>query len=194
MMFTVVIITLIASAVSASKDLTPNGEIAANSRLGMRLLSQAKVVQPARQLNDEQGERDVTFIADYSIRYLGCHSLTQITNGESRNGNNQEQSVLYTEKLARFALCPNSGDCGKCEGGGEYITNLETFVDAFTEAMLTEQEFACESVREACDCENSNDDEACEAACYSAAGLTDCINDDNQPEFEVQRFLQCRGK
>lgn len=148
-MFTVVIITLIASAVSASKDLTPNGEIVANSRLGMRLLSQAKVVQPARQLNDEQGERDVTFIADYSIRYLGCHSLTQITNGESRNGNNQEQSVLYTEKLARFALCPNSGDCGKCEGGGEYITNLETFVDAFTEAMLTEQEFACESVREA---------------------------------------------
>ena len=98
-MFTVVIITLIASAVSASKDLTPNGEIAANSRLGMRLLSQAKVVQPVRQLNDEQGESDVTFIADYSIRYLGCHSLTQISNGESRNGNNQEQSVLYTESL-----------------------------------------------------------------------------------------------
>ena len=193
MMFRVAIIALIASAVSALKDLTPNGEISANSALGMRLLSQAQVVQPARQLNDQQEERDITFIANYSIRYLGCHSLIQVAPGENQNNkNNQQQSMLYAEHLARFALCPTSGNCGKCEGGGEYVMNMETFVDAFTEAMLTEQEYACETVREACDCENANDDEACEAACYETAGLTNCVNDENQPEFEVQRYLECK--
>lgn len=97
-----------------------------------------------------------------------------------------------TEQVARFALRPSSGNCGRCEGGGEYVMNMETFEDAFTEAQLTEQEYACESVREACECEFANDDKACEAACYSAAGCTNCVNEGVQPEFEVQRYLQCQ--
>jgi hypothetical protein len=195
MMFRVAIIALIASAVSALKDLTPNGEIAANSALGMRLLSQATVVRPARQLNDQQEERDVTFIANYSIRYQGCNSLIQVSAGENNNNkNNQQQNMLYAEHLARFALCPTSGSCGKCEGGGEYVMNMETFVDAWTEARLTAEEYACETVRENCDCENANDDDVCEAACYSAAGLTNCANDNNNQDFEVQRYLECARK
>ena len=193
MMFRVAIIALLASAVSALKDLTPNGEVSASSALGMRLLSQATVVQPARQLNDQQEERDITFIANYSIRYLGCHSLIQVLAGENQNNkNNQQQSMLYAEHLVRFALCPTAGNCGKCEGGGEYVMNMETFVDAFTEAKLTAAEYACETVREACDCENANDDDVCEAACYEDAGLTNCVNDENQQEFEVQRYLECK--
>jgi hypothetical protein len=195
MMFRVAIIALIASAVSALKDLTPNGEISANSALGMRILSQAQVVQPARQLNDQQEERDVTFVANYSIRYLGCHSLIQVAVGENQNNkNNQQQNMLYASHLARFALCPTSGNCGKCEGGGEYVMNMETFVDAFTEAMLTEQEYACETVREECACEGNDDEETCEATCYANAGLSNCVNDENKQEFEVQRYLECRRK
>lgn len=195
MMFRVAIIALIASAVSALKDLTPNGEIAANSALGMRLLSQAQVVQPARQLNDQQEERDITFIANYSLRYLGCHSLIQVAPGENQNNkNNQQQNMLYAEHLARFALCPTSDSCGKCQGGGEYVMNMETFVDAYTEAMMTAAEYACETVREECDCENANDDQACESACYATAGLTNCENAEGEQEFEVQRYLECRRK
>jgi hypothetical protein len=194
MMFRVAIIALVASAVSALKDLTPNGEVAANSALGMRLLSQATVVTPARQLNDQQEERDVTFVANYAIRYLGCHSLIQVSAGNNNNNNkNEGGSMLYAEHLARFALCPTAGNCGKCEGGGEYVMNMETFVDAFTEAKLTEEEYACETVRENCDCENANDDDVCESDCYTAAGLTNCVNDDNE-NFEVQRYLECQRK
>ena len=195
-MFRVAIIALIASAVSALKDLTPNGEISANSALGMRILSQATVVQPARQLNDQQEERDVTFIANYSIRYLGCHTLTQVSQGENQNNkNNQQQGMLYAEHLARFALCPTSGCGGKCEGGGEYVMNMETFVDAFTEAKLTAAEYACETVREECVCDDdAQEDEVCEANCYTAANLSNCVNDENQQEFEVQRYLECARK
>ena len=195
MMFRVAIIALIASAAAALKDVTPNGEVAANSALGMRLLSEAQVVQPARQLNDQQDERDVTFVAGYSLRYKGCHSLIQVAAGENNNNkNNQAESMLYATHLARFALCPTSGNCDKCAGGGEYVMNMQTFVDAFTEARLTEAEYACETARENCNCEGNDDEETCEAACYSAAGIT-CVDDaENGYDFEIQRYLECRRK
>ena len=195
MMFPVAIIALFASTVSALNDWTPNGEISETSTLGMRLLSQAKLVQPARRRNDQQAEeRDISFIANYSIRYLGCQSLLQVAPGENQNNkNNQQQSMLYAENLARFKLCPTSGNCGTCEGGGEYVMNMETFVDAYTEAKLTDAEYACETVREECECEFANDDAVCEASCYETAGLN-CANEDNQQEFEVQRYLECNRK
>ena len=196
MMFRVAIIALIASAAAALKDVTPNGEVAANSALGMRLLSEAQVVQPARQLNDQQDERDVTFVAGYSLRYKGCHSLIQVAAGENNNNkNNQAESMLYATHLARFALCPTSGNCDKCAGGGEYVMNMQTFVDAFTEARLTEAEYACETVRENCDCDGNDDQDTCEATCYSNAGLTNCVEDqENGYDFEIQRYLECRRK
>jgi hypothetical protein len=193
MMFSLAIVAVIASTVAALKEITPNGDISLNSKLGMRLLSTAEVIIPARFLADNQ-ERDITFVADYSIRYLGCHSLISVAAGNANNNKNNDQgNLLYTTHLARFALCPTS-NCNKCEGGGEYAMNMETFVDAYTEALLTEQEYACETVREGCDCENANDDEVCESACYATAGLDYCENDDNNENFEVQRYLECKRK
>jgi hypothetical protein len=190
MMFRLAIVALFASTVAALKDITPRGDIAANSALGMRLLSKAEVITPARHLAENE-ERDVTFIANYSIRYLGCHSLISVAAGNANNNNkNDDGNMLYTTHLARFALCPTSG-CSKCEGGGEYVMNMETFVDAYTEALLTEQEYACETVREGCYCDNANDDEVCESACYAAAGLDYCEQQDGE-NFEVQRYLECQ--
>jgi hypothetical protein len=190
MMFRLAIVALIASTVAALKDITPNGDISANSALGMRLLSTAEVITPARFLNENQ-DRDITFIADYSIRYLGCNSLISVVDGNANNNNNNNSGILLrTTYLARFALCPTS-NCKKCKGGGEYVVSMETFVDAYTEALLTEQEYACESVREACFCENANDN-VCESTCYAVAGLDFCEAQDNNENFEVQRYLQCK--
>ena len=202
-MFLVSIIALIvsaAAAAAASNDVTPNGDIAANSALGMRILRQAQVVKPTRQLDqveeeEQQEERDVTFIANYSIRYLGCSTLLQVAAGETNNNkNNEAESMLYPSHLARFALCPTSGNCGMCQDGGEYVMNMETFVDAFIEARLTEKEYACESVRESCDCEGTDDEETCEAVCYETAGLTNCVADENSVDSQVQRYLECKRK
>ena len=172
---------LFVSAVTA-KSFTPDGSIPANSRLGSKLLSKAKVIEPARHLNNNN-ERDVTFVANYSLKYLGCSSLTQV-NPEGGEG---EQGLLYTQNLVRFALCPSSGSCSSCSGGGEYVVNMFEFVDAYTESKMNEKEQMCENIRENC----YNDDEN---GCYAAAGADECIEYEGQEVFEIQEYLECKGK
>jgi hypothetical protein len=197
-MFRVAIIALLASAVSAvsvTSDITPRGDIAANSRLGMRLLSQATVVEPARHL--EENARDVTFVAQYSLRYTGCSTLVQVAAGNGNNNNNNKNGdggMLYTTHLASFALCPTSSCSANCAGGGEYVMSMEAFVDAFTEAKLTELEYQCEMIRENCYCADIDDDQACETSCYTTEGMTDCIEYEGEENFEVQRYLECARK
>lgn len=71
--------------------------------------------------------------------------------------------------------------------------DLGTFVDAYTENLMEEREYNCEYIRENCDCQYANDDEACEYQCYVTAGLDYCIEnqDEYEEEFEVQRYLEC---
>jgi hypothetical protein len=188
MMFRVGAFALFCSLVSAS-SFVPSGDIPADSKLGSSLLKRATVVEPSRHL--EQNSRDTTFIANYSIKYLGCSSLVQVNtqgNGQ-KEGNDQKdgnggQSIVYTQNLVRFALCP-SGSCSSCSGGGEYVVNMVDFVDAYTEAKLTETEYNCEQIRENC----NNDDES---SCYSAAGATECDQYEGQDVFEIQEYLECR--
>lgn len=180
-MVRIAVVALLISAVSATF-----GDVPIDSDLGQRMLASATVIEPARHLEQE---RDVTFIAKYSLRYVGCSSLVQV----AQEGNAQDGNMLYTQHLVRFALCP-SGSCSSCKNGGEYVVNMEEFVNSYTEAKLTEQEYACEQVRENCDCENANDDEACENQCYTDASLTDCIEYEGEEEFEIQRYLECQGK
>lgn len=184
-MFRATIIALVATMASA-KSFLPSNDIAANSELGNRLLKSATVVKEARHL--EQGDRDVTFIANYNLKYLGCSSLASMS-GEGGGG---DEGVLYTQHLVRFALCPDS--CSSCANGGEYVVNMMEFVDTYTESILEAQEYACEMVRENCYCDNANDDDVCEAQCYATAGLDYCIEYEGQEAFEIQEYLECAGK
>jgi len=182
MMFRAAALALLASSVSAT--FVPN-EVAADSPLGLRMLKSATVVQPARHLDQE---RDVTFIAKYSLRYLGCASLVQIA--EEGGG---DEGMLRTSHLVRFALCPTES-CSSCKNGGEYVVNMLEFVDSYTEAKLNEKEYACEMIRENCYCDNANDDEVCENQCYTDQGMEECIEYEGEEEFQIQEYLECQGK
>jgi hypothetical protein len=192
MMFRAATLALVASLVSA-KSFIPSGGIPASSEFGTRLLNAATVVEPARHLDQNNGY-DYTFLVNYSIKYTGCNSITQVNAQQNgNNNNNQGASMLYTQQLVRFSLCPTDS-CSSCSGGGQYVVNMVDFVDSYTEAKLSAQEYACETVRENCDCEGANDDDVCEAACYTTAGLTNCINYDGGDDFDIQKYLECGGK
>lgn len=193
--FVAAVLALFASAASAI-TFTPMGDIVASSDLGSRLLSQATVVKEARQL--EQNNQDITFIATYSLRYIGCSSLVQVRqNGQNGGGNNNNKNgnvgMLMEQHLVKFSLCPDG--CSACTNGGEYIVTMETFVDLYTEYKLKDMEYTCEMIRENCDCDGANDDDVCLDACYTNAGMTDCIDyEGEQDEFKVQEYLYCAGK
>jgi hypothetical protein len=188
MMFRATVIAVLASMATA-KSFVPSSDIAADSKLGNSLLSKATVVTAARHLEQD---RDVTFIANYQLKYLGCNSLPAIGQEGGEDG-----SMLYTQNLVRFALCPASDSCSVCKNGGEYVVNMMEFVDSYTEAKLEEQEYACEMVRENCYCDNADDETNCETACYTTAGMEYCIDyedEDGDNDFEIQRYLECSGK
>jgi hypothetical protein len=161
------------------------------SKAGQKLLSKATVIEPARNLADN----NYGYLYKYSIKYTGCTDIVQINRegGGNNNNNNGEGGLLYTQHLVKFSLCPSAEGCSTCSGGGQYVVAMEDFVDAYTEAKLTEQEYACEMIRENCYCNGYNDDEACANSCYMQAGMDVCIEYEGQEEFEIQRYLECAG-
>jgi hypothetical protein len=172
-------------------EISTEGSVPLDSAMGQALLRKATVIEPARHLNqNNQNQGNAAYLGKYEIKYLGCNSLIQL-NREA--GNNQNEGILYTQHLVRFALCP-ANSCNSCNGGGEYAVNMAEFVDAYTEAKLSEEAYACEMARENCVCDNADDAEACESACYSNAGLTNCAQAEGEAEFQIQRYLECRGK
>lgn len=177
-------------------EISTEGSVPLESAMGQALLRKATVIEPARHLNNNnnQNQGNAAYLGKYEIKYLGCNSLLQINAEAGNNNNNQNGGILYSQHLVRFALCP-ANSCNSCSGGGEYAVNMAEFVDAYTEAKLSEEAYACEMVRENCYCDNADDADVCEAACYTTAGLTNCVEIEGQEEeFQIQRYLECRGK
>eukprot|EP00980_Cylindrotheca_fusiformis_P008525 scaffold1807_cov140-Cylindrotheca_fusiformis.AAC.17 len=174
-------IALLAASASA---LSPNAGIPAESKAGMKLLSRARALDQ----ND-----DITWMAGYSLKYMGCSSLLQIRE-DGGGGDEDGESNLYTMNLVKFGLCPSDESCNNCgKGKAQYVVNMMDFIDAYTEMKMNAQEQACENIRENCYCDDdANDDEACENQCYEDAGLSDCIEYEGDEEFNAQEYLECK--
>jgi len=181
-------LALLSLASAALGDHIKIDSIPSNSELGKKLLSNA------RRLNDENAI-DLSWLTGYDIKFQGCYE----TGTWNANANDQEDVRVMTKRLVRFRLCP-SGSCdsssasGCSSGYGDYLTDLNYFVDSWTEAAMQKQEYDCEMAREACGCgENDADDDEqqCEYNCYTNAGLSNCNNEEGQQDFNVQKYLEC---
>jgi len=191
-----------AAAVSASSN---NNNIRANSKVGRSLMSKARQVG-GRALEDN----NMSWAANYSLRFEKCATTTDYYGGyfggnQNQNNNNNNRANyngMYEQRLVHFKLCP-SDTCGNgCSGGGDYVIEMNEFVQAYMEYKEEAKEAECEAARENCDCENANDDEACETQCLMSAGLYDqCVEEDQnnnnnnngqqEEEFELERALEC---
>ena len=172
---------IIASLVASAAAFVPIEGIDATSNAGLKLMSKARSL--------ENNKQDISWMVGYNIKYLGCTSLMQV----NAEGGEENKSMLYTQNLVKFALCPTSVTCSACGNGeAQYVVPMNDFVDAWTEAEMTAQQQLCESVRENCYCQYINDDEVCEASCYANSGYDFCTQ--YNEDFEVQRFMECAGK
>ena len=191
MKFLLAALTAFLSTAAAMTDLK------ADSPMGMSLLSKARRVEE----NNNQ-EFDNTWVAGFSIKFQGCHHIKQ-WNDEA----NQDEDVkIETKRLVRFRLCPTescsaSKAAGCTSGYGDYIIDMDTFMESYWEAKRQEIEYNCEyQMNNVCNCENNGDDnfnrEYCEYDCFVDAGMEECV--DNNPyqqdeveEFDVDQYMQC---
>ena len=82
--------------------------------------------------------------------------------GEEGGNDRQNFNGMYKQRLVHFKLCP-TGYCGSsCANGADYVVDMGLFVQTYLQSKMEAQEYDCEMVRENCNCENANDDEACE--------------------------------
>jgi len=162
--------------------------ISSSSKLGQKILSKA------RKLEDNEDEIDISWMTGYDLKFQGCYE-TSAWNAEGGDG--EDEVKVMTKRLVRFRLCP-SGSCssssaaGCSSGYGDYLVDLNQFLDTWSEAKMQKEEYDCEQVREACGCgENDQDDdeEACEYTCYTNANMGYCIQEEGQ--FELQRYTEC---
>jgi len=185
------------SLASAKKTKSINvkgNSIKADSQLGSKILSKARKLE-----QEEEEEVDFTWVANYSLKFQGCHHMQQ-WNDEA---DGQDEPYIMTKRLVRFRLCPSDSctieDAGGCDSGyGDYIIDMNEFVEAYWQNKMQLQEIDCQNNCQD-DCENADNKEYCEYDCFADLGMDYC-NDKNpyeddaaeeEEEFNVEEYLEC---
>jgi hypothetical protein len=179
----------------------PLKDVKADSPLGAKLLSQARKL-------DQEEEEDFTWVSGYSIKFQGCHHISQ-WNDEA---DGEEDVRIMTKRLVRFRLCPTT-DCatanaGGCDSGyGEYIIDMNTYLASYVESLENYNEYRCEYIAEmVCDCADDDgkgddfDQDICLWDCY-VENEVEAICAENNPyeeegaeeeeAFELGDYMEC---
>jgi len=192
MVRTSVALAFLLASVNAKFQPIGTKDINTSSALGKKILSNARQLEQDDAFN-------YNWVMDYSIKFQGCHHMSQ-WNAEA--GDDEDVRVA-TQRLVRFRLCPtdtcSSSDAGGCDAGfGDYVLDMNIFMEAYLEAQMNAEEFACENYREnACDCDDDDqkddqfDRDDCEYNCYVNGGMDYCIEDENAEAVDLARYAEC---
>lgn len=161
--------------------ITPNNS--ESKQLG-RLLSSAT---PLRQL---EGQVDVS---SYSLRFEKCSTVKQY------NANNNNQ-VITAKRFVIFRLCPNHS-CGSCDQNfGEYLIDMETYLETMLPYKYEEQTEYCSACDE-CYTQstqaNNNDAVAAQDGCANFdlnSCYQECLNIENMESngyVDAADYIDC---
>jgi len=187
MKFAVAFLSLLSGAVASTIEV--GASMKANSKAGKGLIGNARRLDQG----DDAAEVDMSWAMDYSIKFQGCHHVSQYNAEAGDDG-----VMIETQRLIRFRLCPantcsDSSGYGCSSGYGDYIVDMDTYVESYLENKEQIQEATCEAAEENCGCENNGDDaydeEACLNTCFANQGLSYCIEDEDG--FELNDYLAC---
>jgi hypothetical protein len=160
------------------------------------------IMANARRL-DQNGDISYTWVSDYSIKFQGCHHISQ-WNDEA---DGEEDVRIATKRLVRFRLCPsntcsvdNSGGCSS--GYGDYVIDMNVYLEAFLESVGDYNEARCEYLEAQSGCEGANNEEYCLYDYYAANGVADVCadgnpyqnnynNGDQQEAFDISEYTEC---
>lgn len=211
---------LSASAVSAaiSPELKENlatlqrDGIAADSSFGRHLVASSRRVE-------EQYENDISFVSNYSIKFMGCHHVTQWASEEEQEDNGDDDAVdedanlnaannrIRSKGLVRFRLCPSDScfdhfGAGCSKDYGEYVVDMYKFLEVYVAWQMENTEYQCSTYRSTCykECYESSSAN-CYTSCYKKYGVNAafCSNqnqygetyDESGNQFSLEDYLAC---
>jgi len=201
-------LTLLVSALgySAANPFAPKvSRNTAKGHMNAKLMRGATTI---RKLDaDEEQEVDLT---GYSMKFEKCQFVKQYDSDED-GGDENSDTILNTKRFVIFRMCPDSS-CSSCNYNyGEYIVDMDTYLEATLGYKAEVQEQYCETCNdcyeaaaEAAENEANGDDEAqdeedenaaqCEnidvTSCYS-----ECQNIENMEEngyMDASEYTECQ--
>ncbi|KAL7504814.1 hypothetical protein ACHAXN_004642 [Cyclotella atomus] len=161
--------------------------ITADSSFGRHLIANSRRVEQ----NGNAQSYDMSFMATYSIKFLGCHHVTQwnsdvdedenANNGNNNNANGNEMTLsnsrIQSKGLVRFRLCPSNSchdgfSTGCSSNYGEYVVDMVQFLQVYVAWQMEEQEYKCATYRNTCykECFQSSNGN-CYTKCYNKYGV-----------------------
>lgn len=125
-----------------------NGDIPVNTDAGRKLIQNARRVEnnynsnaQGQSYNGDYSEVnwsdiDSSYIASYSVKFQGCHHVQQW----NEDADGEDDIKIMTQRLVRFRMCPaescsDSSTRGCSENYGDYLVDMETYVDAYIDQM-----------------------------------------------------------
>mmetsp|Transcript_16223 Transcript_16223/g.25261 ORF Transcript_16223/g.25261 Transcript_16223/m.25261 type:complete len:435 (-) Transcript_16223:379-1683(-) len=193
-----------ATASSSSNPFAP--KVSANnaeSAYTAKLVRGAKVMRSLDgQQQEDDGEIDLT---NYSIKFEKCQFVKEFAGEEGDGG--EDGNFLQTKRFVIFRLCPNNS-CKSCNYDfGEYLIDLETYLQATTEFVEEKQEAMCETCNDCYDMaynqnngdgdEDGDNEDAykCQnidtSSCYE-----ECQNIENMEDngyLDASEFIECQA-
>jgi hypothetical protein len=190
------------SLASASQQMVQKlDSLSVESPLGAKLMSKARRLE-----NDD--EIDFSWVKDFSIKFQGCHHVSQW----NEDGDDEYDVKIQTKRLIRFRLCPtdscSTSNGGGCTSGyGDYIIDMNTFLESYYDAAEEYNQWKCEwTLANKCSCDDDDgqgddfDEEKCEYDCYAEYSMTeicsenDYYNDDDGDQgekFDLADYVEC---
>jgi len=183
--------------VEMSKIIDTSTEIEASSTLGSALLASARSLQDGNGNGGSQYSMDMSFLVDYSIKFQGCHHISQW----NLNADGEDDVRIQTKRLARFRLCP-TGSCqpsrssGCSSKYGDYVVDMSIFVSTFLQARADARDYQCSLYADSCQdtCDGSDDEDSCMYGCYAGYGLNYCVQSADataESLFDPLDYAQC---
>jgi|Transcript_9727 hypothetical protein len=144
-----------------------------------------------RRLDEEEYEVD---ISSYSIKFQQCQFVKAYD--DEMADNEDAGSPLVTSRFVIFRLCPSSS-CGSCNSGfGEYLIDLESYLEAAVGYQEELQEEMCNTCEEYCQNDNDNGrklNRNLEVDCNSC--VDECEKIENMEEngyLEATEYVDCQ--
>jgi hypothetical protein len=174
------------------------------------LMRGAKVIRGLEQNQEGQEAEEYTVdISSYSVKFEKCQFVKSYDDDLAED--EDSETVLTTKRFVVFRLCPNNS-CSSCNYGyGEYIVDLETYLEATVQYQQEVQQEMCNACA---NCGNWNDQQGDDQAAadgedgdanrnleqYSAVDVDcdscydECMKIENMEEngyIDATYFLEC---
>lgn len=171
---------------NSKRDKTPNTK-------------RAKLLSKARSLANNNYYNGVN-LAEYEIKFIKCQFVKSFD--DELAADEDASSVLATRRFVIFRMCPQDY-CNSCTYGyGEYVVDLETYLEFAVDYVQEEQKEMCNTCAENCGAYYGDEGDAYDAYgdrslasndCSTCAG--DCAAIEAMEEMgymEATNYLECQ--